>query len=71
MLRQSMSSQSQDFIAMLQEEAELQAKLQRTRLLPARLDFLSRFVATHAWQTVLVSSFLTALILWLGQVAGR
>lgn len=49
------------FLAELQKEAEHQAKLHQTRVLPAQLDWLTSLVGRYPWQTLIVLSFFTAL----------
>jgi len=52
---------SKDFLSALQEEAALQARLEKHRLLPSGLDALTSFVGRYAWQVVLVTSGVVAL----------
>jgi hypothetical protein len=56
-----MSSHS-SFLDQLEQEAHKQSQLARTRLLPRQLDWLTSLVGTYPWQTVLVSSGVTAAI---------
>lgn len=50
-----------DFLLKLQEEAKFQAKLAHSRLLPAKLDWLTSLVGRYPWQTVLFLSVLVSL----------
>ncbi len=53
-----------DFLQRLEEEAQHQAQLNQTRLLPEKLSGLARFVATYPWQTILLLSAVSALLMW-------
>lgn len=48
------------FLEELQKEAENQAKISQTRILPAQLDWLTSLIGRYPWQTLLFVSFLTA-----------
>ncbi len=50
----------ESFLEELQKEAENQAKLSQSRMLPAQLDWLTSLVGRYSWQTITVMSFLTA-----------
>lgn len=52
-----------NFLAKLQQEAEIQAQLQSHRLLPTQLDGLTSFIGRYSWQVILVLSGLSALVL--------
>lgn len=52
-----------DFLAKLQEEAALQAKLEHHRLLPPQLDFITSFIGRYPWQVLLTLSGITALVI--------
>lgn len=54
---------SEDFLTKLKYEAESQAKLEKTRFLPAELDTVTSFIGRHPWQVLVVSSGITALAL--------
>lgn len=56
----------QAFLEKLQYEAKLQARLEHHKVLPDFFGGLARFIGLYPWQTLLVSSALTALIweLW-------
>lgn len=58
----SRSPQS-DFLAKLQEEAALQAKLEHHRLIPPQLDFITSIIGRYPWQVLLALSGITALII--------
>lgn len=62
MPRSGNNSQSA-FIAKLQKEAALQAKLEKRRLLPAGLDPLTSWIGRYSWQILVVLSGLTSLSL--------
>lgn len=63
------SVQDLEFITKLQQEAQLQAKLEKTRFLPQELDALTAFVGRHPWQVILVVSGATSLLLEFLKVA--
>jgi hypothetical protein len=52
----------QVFLHQLQLQAEKQARLHYTRLLPPQLDFVTSFIGHYPWQVILVLSALTALV---------
>lgn len=52
----------QEFITKLQKQAKIQSKLEKTRLLPRRIDSLASLVARYPWQTILLASALTTLL---------
>jgi hypothetical protein len=56
-----MSKSSADFLIELEKQAELQSKIYRKRLLPARLDFLTAFIGNYPWQILLFLSGVTSL----------
>ncbi len=51
------------FLEQLQQEAEDQAKLHTTRVLPQGLDWLTSLIGRYPWQTLLLTSGLTACII--------
>lgn len=50
------------FLDFLTSEAQIQAKLQQNRILPAYLDHITAWIGTHFWQFLLVSSLIMAII---------
>ena len=52
-----------EFIKRLQQEAAMQAKLEKQRLLPSSLDPLTSVIGRYAWQILVVLSGLTSLLL--------
>lgn len=54
---------SEDFLQRLQEEANLQARLEQHRLLPPQIDWLTSLIGNYSWQLLLVGSGITALAL--------
>lgn len=55
---------SEDFLEKLQNEAELQSRLEKSPLLPRKIGGLLSFVALHPWQFLLVISGVTALVVF-------
>ncbi|MDQ3008386.1 MAG: hypothetical protein M3Q81_02205 [bacterium] len=55
--------QNSDFVAKLQQEAQLQARLNQEHLIPSQLDWLTSFIGRYSWQVILLSSGVTALLL--------
>ncbi|MEX0896307.1 MAG: hypothetical protein WDZ94_05265 [Patescibacteria group bacterium] len=49
------------FLAKLQTEAALQARLETQRLLPSSLDTITSYIGRYAWQILLVTSGLVSL----------
>jgi hypothetical protein len=56
---------NQDFLAQLQQQAELQATLNTSRVLPKQADWLTAFIGNHPWQTLVILSTLSTLFLFL------
>lgn len=54
---------NQTFLARLQAEATLQARLQQQRILPSQLDGLTTFIGRHSWQVLLFLALGTSLTL--------
>jgi len=52
----------QVFLAKLQVEAKLQAKLHEQRLLPPQIDWLTSLIGRFPWQFLLVTSSLVAAV---------
>ena len=50
------------FLTELENLAQSQAKLNQSRLIPARLDPVTSFIGNHPWQVILVLSLATALL---------
>ncbi|MEA2057008.1 MAG: hypothetical protein U9O78_04895 [Patescibacteria group bacterium] len=51
------------FISELQKEAQKQARLEETHFLPKNIDWLAGVVGSHSWQMLLITSFLTAVLI--------
>lgn len=49
------------FLRELQKEAEEQAKLSSSRILPSQLDWLTSAIGNYPWQTVAIFSLATAI----------
>lgn len=52
-----------DFLSKLKHEAHAQAKLEKTRFIPAELDAVTSFIGKHSWQVLVISSGITSLLL--------
>lgn len=55
------------FLEKLQQEAAFQAQLTKNPLLPKRLDILTSFIGTHAWQAILAAALCTAIFFELAE----
>lgn len=59
----------QEFLQLLEHEAEYQSVINKKPLLPHQLDGLASLIATHSWQVIsvlaVVSVLLVELIKWL------
>ncbi len=51
----------QQFLQKLQEQAELQARLNTHRFFPAQMDGITSFIGRYPWQVLLAVSGLTSL----------
>lgn len=51
------------FLEELQIQAKRQATLHRDSPVPARLNFLTAFIGNYPWQTLLVLSGVTAVVI--------
>lgn len=51
------------FLTQLKQEAKKQAVLHEKRLLPRQVDWLTSYIGTYPWQTLLVSSGIVAVLL--------
>ncbi len=49
------------FLEKLQEQAQLQARLNSNRFLPTQLDSFTSFFGRYPWQVLLVASGITSL----------
>lgn len=54
--------ETSDFLAKLQDEAALQARLNSQRLLPKQLDPLTSLIGNYTWQVLLVVSLISAVL---------
>ena len=52
---------SQEFLIKLKNEAKLISSLEKDKFVPDRLSIVANFIATHAWQILLVLAFITSL----------
>ncbi|NCN87778.1 MAG: hypothetical protein GW941_02690 [Candidatus Pacebacteria bacterium] len=52
----------QDFVSLLQEQAQLQSKLNKERLFPKEVDWLTSIIGNYPWQFILVISILGAVV---------
>ncbi len=57
-----MNQNSLDFLTKLQEEANLQAKLEQRKFLPSQLDGLASLIINHNLRFLLAISFISALV---------
>lgn len=51
-----------DFVSLLQEQAQLQSKLNKERLLPREVDWVTSLIGNYPWQFILVISVIGAVI---------
>jgi hypothetical protein len=51
-----------DFVSILQEQAQMQSKLHKQRLLPKNVDWLTSMIGNYPWQFILGLSVAGALI---------
>jgi hypothetical protein len=51
-----------DFVSLLQEQAQLQSKLNKERLLPRNVDWMTSLIGNYPWQFILVISVCGAVI---------
>jgi hypothetical protein len=59
----------QDFLKQLQAQAELQATLSTSRVLPKHIDWLTAYIGSHPWQTlVFLSTISTVFMIFGGRV---
>jgi hypothetical protein len=52
-----------DFLTKLQIQAKMQARLEKTRILPHQVDSLASFVGRYSWQSLLIASLITTILL--------
>lgn len=55
--------QFETFLEELQKEAELQAKIGKTRIFPQQLDAATSFIGKYSWQTLVLFSFMTTVFI--------
>ncbi len=53
----------EDFLVKLQHQASLQAPLNEHRWLPKQIDPVTSFIGNYPWQTLLIISGVTALLM--------
>lgn len=53
----------EDFLSELQRQASLQAPLNQKRWLPKQVDPITSFIGNYPWQTLLIISGVTALLI--------
>ena len=58
-----MKSTKTEFLKKLQAEASFQQKLSRRKILPSRVDGVTSWIGTHAWQTIIGLALCTATVL--------
>lgn len=58
-----MKRANQEFLTKLQHQAALQAKLNKRRFLPTQFDFLTSLIGRYAWQFLVITSGITALLI--------
>ncbi|NCO12475.1 MAG: hypothetical protein GW754_04405 [Candidatus Pacebacteria bacterium] len=51
-----------DFLKELQKEATTQKKLNEERIFPEFLDEITSFIGIHSWQTLLILSVLSTIL---------
>lgn len=51
-----------DFVSLLQEQAQLQSKLNKERLLPKKVDWLTSLIGNYPWQFISVLSIIGAVV---------
>jgi hypothetical protein len=54
---------NQDFLTRLQQEANIQSKLNVHKILPDKLDTVTAFIGKHTIAVILFLSFFTALLI--------
>lgn len=52
----------QDFISLLQDQAQKQSMLNTRRILPKKMDAITSFIGNYSWQVILVISLVGAMI---------
>lgn len=52
----------QDFLTVLQEQAEKQSQLYKTRILPKNVDWITSMIGNYPWQFILVLSIFGAVV---------
>jgi hypothetical protein len=52
----------QEFLKKLKSEAKIISSLKKEKFIPDRFSSLANFVATHAWQIILLSALLSSII---------
>lgn len=57
------TAQLEDFFGELEDLAKKQAKLHQERVLPKQLDWLTSLVGTYPWQTLVLVSGATAVLI--------
>lgn len=58
-----MAIEKQPFLQKLQQEAQLQAKLNASRVIPAQFDGITSIIGRYPWQVLLCLSGITALLI--------
>lgn len=58
-----MKKTDNQFLEKLQAEANFQQEIFKNRVLPTKVDAITAYIGTHSWQTILVLSFVTAVLL--------
>jgi len=52
---------NQEFLIKLKTEAKIIRSLEKEKIIPDQLSVIANFVATHAWQILLILAFITSL----------
>ena len=60
-----------NFLKLLKNTAKEQSSLGQEKFIPDQLSDLADYVATHLWQTILILSFFSAILLNLYQLTNK
>lgn len=60
-----------NFLKLLKNTAKEQSSLGQEKFIPDQLSDLADYVATHLWQTILLLSFFSAILLNLYQLTNK
>ncbi|MBW7944786.1 hypothetical protein H3C70_05315 [Patescibacteria group bacterium] len=59
------ATSDRQFLQELQRQAELQSQLSTTRILPRHADWLTTLIGNHPWQTLVVISTVSTIVMFL------